>query len=356
MTRSASTVSGPTALPYLTADVPGIGGIIRSVPEDFRVDERPLYLPCGQGEHLYVRITKRGLPTPELVLRLSSILGVKAMAIGVAGLKDARAVTTQLVSLLGVTPEMMQRVRPDDHIVAVEVLGRHRNRLRTGHHAGNLFRLVIRQVRPEAREALPLVVETLRRRGVPNYFGPQRQGRTGENYLVGAQLLNDPRQRANLSRSKAQWYVNTYQSHLFNRILSRRVHAVDRLLSGDWAMKVVNGACFRVEDVEREQPRVDTFEISPTAPLFGARTEWAAGEAGAIEQAVLAELGVTAEGLTAAAAAAGFRGERRALRVPVADLAWSIEGEAVTVSFALPPGAYATSVLREFMKTDPDPR
>ena len=82
--------------PYLTAAVPAIGGRIRSSPEDFRVEERPLYLPCGEGEHLYIRVTKRGLSTPDLLLRLSSQLHVRAQSIGVAGLKDAQAVTTQM--------------------------------------------------------------------------------------------------------------------------------------------------------------------------------------------------------------------------------------------------------------------
>ena len=89
-------------MPFLTAALPGIGGRMRTLPEDFQVEERPLYLPCGEGEHLYIKIRKRLLSTPDLVLRLSSVLGVKAQAIGVAGLKDARAVTTQMVSLLGV--------------------------------------------------------------------------------------------------------------------------------------------------------------------------------------------------------------------------------------------------------------
>jgi tRNA pseudouridine13 synthase len=36
-------------LPYLTRSVPALGGRIRATPEDFCVEERPLYLPCGQG-------------------------------------------------------------------------------------------------------------------------------------------------------------------------------------------------------------------------------------------------------------------------------------------------------------------
>lgn len=337
--------------PFLTGAILGIGGRIRTTPEDFQVDERPLYLPCGEGEHLYVTITKRGLSTPDLVRRLSSTLGVKAQAIGVAGLKDARAVTTQMVSLQGVNPEQMFRLKIDDQILKVEILARHRNRLRTGHHAGNRFRLVIRDVASQAAEAVPTVLDQLVRRGVPNYFGPQRQGKGGDNYQIGAALLNDPRRRDKMNRAKRIWYLNTYQSFLFNRMLAKRIDRIDRIYVGDWATKLENGACFQVEDAEKEQPRVDRFEISPTGILFGSRVSWASGEPGQIEEAVLTEAGTTRDALVAAAKACGFRGERRAFRVPLEELEWSLDGSVLTLAFALPPGAYATSVLREIMKT-----
>lgn len=343
----------PTPIePYLTSALPGIGGRIRSVPEDFQVHERPLYLPCGTGEHLYVRITKRGLSTPELVRQLSTRLGMKAQAIGIAGLKDARAVTAQLVSLQGVSADQLSRLQLDDRILQIEVLGSHRNRLRTGHHAGNHFRLVIREVAGHAPETVPAILDQLRSRGVPNYFGPQRQGKDGANYRIGADLLGDPRRRSRMSRAKRIWYLNTYQSFLFNRVLARRVDRIDRVLVGDWATKLENGACFQVEDAVKEQPRADRFEISPTGILFGSRVSWAGGEPGLIEEAVVAEAGTTREALAAAGKACGFRGERRALRVPLAELDWSLEGQVLTLAFALPPGAYATSVLRELMKTD----
>jgi tRNA pseudouridine13 synthase len=337
--------------PYLTASIPGIGGRIRTTPEDFQVVERPLYVPCGMGEHLYVRVTKRDLSTPDLVQRLSSTLGIKTRAIGVAGLKDARAVTTQMVSLHGVDADRLKRMPTDEQVLTIEVLGRHRNRLRTGHHAGNTFRLVIRDIAHQAQETVPLMVETLVRRGVPNYFGPQRQGREGDNYRTGAALLVDKARRDKMSRAKRMWYLNAYQSYLFNRMLARRIDRLDRILTGDWAMKADNGACFLVEDADREQPRADRFEISPTGVLFGSRVSWAAGEPGEIEQAVVAEEGMTREQLVQAAKECGFRGERRSLRVRLLELEWSLEGSVLTLSFALPPGAYATSVLREFMKT-----
>ncbi|MDH4328972.1 MAG: tRNA pseudouridine(13) synthase TruD [Nitrospira sp.] len=336
--------------PFLTSDIPGIGGQIRVTPEDFQVDERPLYLPCGEGEHLYVKITKRGLSTPDLVRLLSSALGVKAQAIGVAGLKDARAVTTQMVSLQGITPQQVAQMTIDGRLLNVEILARHRNRLRTGHHAGNRFRLVIRDVATHAAETVPAILNRLSARGVPNYFGPQRQGRDGDNYQIGAALLNDPRRREKMGRAKRIWYLNTYQSFLFNRMLAKRVDLIDRMLAGDWAIKSDNGACFLVEDPDKEQPRADRFEISPTGILFGSRVSWADGEPGKIEEAVIAEAGTTREALVAAGKACGFRGERRALRVPLAELDWSLDGSALNLAFALPPGAYATSVLRELMK------
>lgn len=342
-------------MPFLTAALPGIGGQMRTLPEDFQVEERPLYLPCGEGEHLYIKITKRLLSTPDLVLRLSSTLGVKAQGIGVAGLKDARAVTTQMISLLGVTPDRLDRLKVDEQLLSVEVLGLHRNRLRTGHHAGNHFRLVIRDVASHARETVPQVLDLLARRGVPNYFGPQRQGRSGMNYQTGAELLADPVRRNKLGRSKRMWYLNAYQSHFFNDMLARRLDRIDRILVGDWAMKMENGACFQVEDAATEQPRADRFEISPTGILFGSRVSWASGEQGEIERAVVSESGATPESLTDAAKACGFRGERRSLRTPLADLDWSLEGSVLTISFSLAPGAYATNILRELMKGSEGP-
>jgi tRNA pseudouridine13 synthase len=340
-----------TVLPYLTGDLSGIGGRIRSEPEDFRVDERPLYPPCGVGEHLYIRVTKRLLSTPDLVRRISSTVGVKVQGIGTAGLKDARAITTQVLSLHGVTDERVSRLKLDDQVLAVEVLGRHRNRLRPGHHAGNRFQVVIRDVRSEVKDTVPAILHELSRRGVPHYFGPQRQGKTGGNYQVGASLLTDVSQRERMSRAKRIWYLNTFQSHLYNQILARRIDRLDHMLAGDWAMKMDNGACFAVEDVAREQPRADRFEISPTGILFGSRVSWATGEPGEIERAVVAEQGTTPERLVEAAKACGFRGERRSLRVPLVDLEWTLEGTVLTLAFSLPPGAYATSVLRELMKT-----
>ena len=339
-------------LPYLTAAIPALGGQIRSAPEDFRVEERPLYLPCGEGEHLYIRVTKRGLSTPDLILRLSSQLHIKAQSIGVAGLKDAQAVTTQMLSLQGVKAETVAALPTDERLLALDVLGRHRNRLRKGHHAGNHFRVVIREIQEGTEDRVNQLLEELLRRGVPNYFGPQRQGRSGANFQLGAELLQDARRRSKMSRAKRMWFMNAYQAYLFNRILAKRIDSIDRIFLGDWAMKTDNGACFSVERPDVEQERADRFEISPTGPLFGSRAPWATGYPGDMEQSAVTDLGTTPESLSKAGADCGFRGERRALRVRLNELTWSLEGSVLSMAFWLPSGSYATSVLREIVKAN----
>src|SRR2546430_12619451 len=211
------------ALPFLTGGVSGIGGVVRAVPEDFRAEEPPLYLPRGEGEPLYLRVTKRGLSTREMVSCFSSALGVKARCIGVAGLKDANAVTTQMVSVQGTSPELLSRLQKDSRILSVEALSRHRNRLRTGHHAGNVFQLAILDVHPSATGAAPLILEELSRRGVPNYFGPQRQGPDGLNYTIGASLPQVPPLRAGMPRAKRLLFLPAHEAFLLNRSLAGRI-------------------------------------------------------------------------------------------------------------------------------------
>ena len=127
-------------LPYLTEDLPGTGGTLRARDEDFVVDEEPAYLPSGTGDHVFVRIEKRGLATPVAVTQLARALGVKDRDIGVAGMKDRHAVTTQWLSLPPpVTPEAALAVIAEG--LRVLEARRHGHKLRTGHVRGNRFRL-----------------------------------------------------------------------------------------------------------------------------------------------------------------------------------------------------------------------
>lgn len=105
-----------------------------------------------------------------------------------------------------------------------------------------------------------------------------------------------------------------------------------------------------VEDVAAEAPRAEAFEISATGPLFGSRMKQPADGVLILEQKILAQAGVSEEAFDMGS---GMRmeGERRPLRVPLADSVCSVEGDVLMLEFSLPKGSYATSALREITKT-----
>ncbi len=184
-------------VPYLTADLPGIGGLIKQHTEDFVVHEIPLYAPDGVGTHAYARIEKRGITTMEAAKLLARALGRKNFDIGYAGLKDARAVATQWFS---VEHEDSARLRSLEvpHLKILEVT-RHRNKIKMGHLAGNRFVIKVRNPEwsriaadlPAAQRKAQAVWDALDLHGVPNFFGPQRFGMRKDNHLLGLALIRN---------------------------------------------------------------------------------------------------------------------------------------------------------------------
>lgn len=395
---------------YLTASFPGTGGTIKEVPEDFLVEEIPRYTPCGEGEHLYLEVEKRGLTTFDLLHRLSRALRVPQREMGYAGLKDARATTRQTISVPGVRPEQALALE----LEGIRVLSAryHRNKLRLGHLAGNRFRIRIREVRDGALDTALDVLHVLGQVGVPNRFGEQRYGSLGNTHLIGGAVLRgdldgaarlivgDParirnerwrlgaerfaagdlqgalealpgRQRdernlvrallegrsakqavLGLPRKLLRLYLSAFQSSLFDRLVDMRLDSLETLWQGDLAYKHDNGACFTVEDPAAEQPRADRLEVSPSGLLPGYKSTLAKGAAGILEQALLEKEGLRLEDFRLDKGL-GMEGERRPLRVPLTESEVRQEGGDLLLGFSLPRGSYATSVLREVMKEAP---
>lgn len=393
---------------YLTSGLPGTGGTIKDSIEDFCVEEIPLYLPCGEGEHLYTVIEKRGVTTLDAIRRLARALKLSERDVGYAGMKDARGVTRQTVSLPRVKPEEVLALE----LPGVSVLSavRHRNKLKLGHLAGNRFRLRVRGVVPDALSRAEAILAVLARRGVPNRFGEQRYGVQGNSHLIGrAMLAGDWRAAVDLvigypeKVSAEAWrsaieayrrgeleaslqlfpghcrterdiiqrlvkrpddfegafravnprlkklYLSACQSALFDRVVEARLDSLDTVREGDLAWKHANGACFLVTDAAAEAPRAECFEISPSGPLFGCRMTMPEGEEQVLEQSILAD-----EGLDPAAfdLSGGLRmeGERRPIRVPLGDPQAFLDDGGLILEFSLPKGSYATEVLREIVK------
>ncbi|MFO0893788.1 MAG: tRNA pseudouridine(13) synthase TruD [Phycisphaerales bacterium] len=199
--------SMPDPLPqaYLLGG-PVLAGRIKERPEDFLVDELPLYEPCGSGEHLYLGVQKTNMPHGELLQVLSRHYDVGLGDIGFAGMKDKVGVTRQAISLH--LPGRADPQPPQHERLAVLWQARHTNKLRRGHLAGNRFSIRIRGVEPTAA---PLVWRGLRRlavTGVPDSFGPQRFGYRRNNHRMGWLLLKERWEDAiaELVGSKGSWH------------------------------------------------------------------------------------------------------------------------------------------------------
>ena len=344
----------PRAFPHLS----GCGGAIKAQPADFRVEELPAYLPAGEGEHLYVEIEKTGLTTASAVRRLAEATGLAPAQVGHAGLKDTQAVTTQWLSLQGATETDLAAAEGDG--LRILRVGRHRNKLRPGHLAGNRFDVLVRgAVAPPDFPALLAAVQT---QGFPNTFGPQRFGRDGDNAARGKRLLlSGFRERMPVGR--ARLLTNAYQADLFNRLVARRlaeVHALERMLPGDLAVFHAGRAFFAVTvaDADAAAARARTWEISASAPLFGHKTPRAEGEPGRWECELLAAEGIAPETFHQGGKRLAAKGERRPVRARPTDLTCVAEpqpdGPALRLRFTLPPGTYATALLAELMGAPPD--
>ncbi len=401
-------------LPFLTPDIPGIPAAIKRDYTDFVVEEIPAYEPSGRGDHVYFTIEKSGIASMHAVNDIARALGVHPREIGLAGLKDARAVTRQTLSLEHADPNRISSLEiPRIRVVSVS---RHTNKLRIGHLRGNRFIIKLRDVSERELPHVRAVLDVLARRGVPNYFGPQRFGSRGDTGRIGeavirrdddavvrlmcgsptehdagdvlearrlfdkgdfdaaarkwpymfrdcsmicrimAQTGGKPRKAVNaLNRNAKKFFISAYQSELFNRVLAQRVPELDRLMTGDLAWKHDNTAVFKVEDAAVEQPRADRLEISPTGPIFGYRMTQPAGQPAELEAAVLSPTGLTCDSFGQLGPLSS-PGGRRPLRFPIrdadADAGKDDHGPFIELRFALPSGCYATSLLREICKSD----
>lgn len=403
--------------PYLTPDLPGIGGRIKTFPEDFFVDEIPLYAPSGEGTHIFFRVEKMGLASSDAAARIADALGVRHNDIGFAGRKDTKAVTRQWMSVEHIDPQRIETL--DLPKIRILELARHENKIKTGHLAANRFRIRIRDLdlpAEEAKEIAAQCLDVLARRGVPNYFGPQRFGSRNESQYLGWALVTDQLgefvdillgrpeldkqpdfirarrfyEQGDYDKAYRNWpyrfrdqrrvlkflighpaskrkaakmigkslrslLICAWQSHVFNQVLAARMPQIDQVFEGDMAMKHENGACFRVDDAAVEQPRCEAFEISPTGPLLGMRTTRLTGRAGEIENAILDQIPLQ-EGDLRRLRQYGAKGGRRAMRFKPRHIeietGKDASGEYLQLAFELDSGCYATTLLRELMKKE----
>jgi tRNA pseudouridine13 synthase len=349
MTEPALT---PFAPPIFTPDLPGTGGAIGPDPTDFQVDEVPLYAPAGEGEHLYVRFRKTLLTTRDAVREIARAAGVRPEDVGVAGMKDKQAVTTQWASVpeRGARPADAWKLPPGLEVLEVTL---HKNKLRTGHLLGNRFRIRLVGVEPGAHERALALCSRLVERGVPNYFGAQRFGRNGENLGKALAWIRGEAgegERRRVPGFERKLYSSVLQAEVYNRYATARVaEGLDRPLAGEVVRLDGSGATFVVEDVDREIARWSSRDLHATGPMFGPKMRAAKGRPLELEERALADVGLTPEARAALGRHAD--GTRRDLMMRPTDVSVTADADgALVLAFFLPSGSYATVLVRELTR------
>ncbi|MFX1678502.1 tRNA pseudouridine(13) synthase TruD [Mitsuaria sp. CC2] len=307
----------------------GASATLKLHNEDFIVTELPLQLPSGEGEHLWLDIEKNGANTAFIALQLSDATGVQERDVGYAGLKDRYAITRQWFSIYlpkGETPDLTLLQHPEFKVLSQT---RHVKKLRPGDLKGNRFRIVLRDVTGD-RDAIETNLKSVAAHGVPNYFGAQRFGHDGGNVEQGrAMLAREIRVR---NPKKKGIYLSAVRSFVFNEVLALRIR------QGLWG-KTLPG------DVMDEAGL-------PTGPLWGRGRVSTTDEAQALENGVAQPHATLCDGMEHA----GLDQERRSLVASPSDMSWEWpQADQLVITFSLPAGNYATSVLNEILRTtEPD--
>lgn len=399
--------------PRLFPEIEPTGGVIRQRWEDFRVTEIPLYTPCGTGEHLYLTIEKRNRTTLQARNHIGRVFDISADDIGFAGFKDKRAVTTQTFSVPVPSDErvpdveehwievknvqrhknkirtghlegnrfeiLIREVQPDCLEDARKVLStvaecglpNFYGPQRFGMH-GDGARVGSALLRRQIEEAIQLMLAP--REGVEEDYreafaeGDIQKalhllppGRNTELALLKSLKSHPDNMRAaarRIPRPLRKMYYSAYQSELFNWVLLERMTRTPDGFHVPWGGDICQlegrRSRFHVaedeESLKLEQERALAGEISPTGPIFGRKMKLPSGLSGKIEAAVLEAEGLRPESWLSHVRGLDLDGSRRPLRVSVGDpTAEWVDGEGLWLKFALPAGAFATTLLEQVM-------
>jgi tRNA pseudouridine13 synthase len=323
---------------------PQASGLIRSCPEDFVVEEIPRVSPVGEGFHLWLWVEKRSTNTDWVARELAKAAACPLRDVGYAGLKDRHAVTRQWFSvpLSDLASEKLAKLELEN--VTVLEIHKHTRKLKRGTLDGNRFHLKIRAFKGDIAEAEQRL-QQIKSAGVPNYFGPQRFGRHGGNVEKGYSMLKN---RARMPRNKKSIYLSAIRSFMYNHVLAERVRMGNwnTMLDGELAMLDGTQSIFPCELSDTEiEDRCKRLDIHPTGPLPGEKGTQVTAAVAELEQSVLSKWPELCEVLVSDRVQAS----RRSLRLIPGDLEWEFASDTLELSFTLPPGAYATVVLRELL-------
>ena len=444
----------------------GVGGLLKVRVEDFRVEEVskvPALDP--KGRFTVARVTLHNWETNRLLNRLAKSCGISRNRIFASGLKDKRAVTTQILVIDAPQKRVSEVTIPDCEI---EILGRTHQKVGMSDHDGNRFTITVRGCcypdgsPMDGKEALMRVQRIRKGLGenlgadvFPNWIGPQRFGanrpvtpmvgravvegdfesavdlylgmagnRSGEETASFRKMWRETRDPveclgiipkhlgyerdmlSRLSEDGSDWLgafkslphslqlltIHSLQSLAFNHALSRRISSGLSLiepsigdivapLKSNGRIDVSKMAYVSETNLDRCRRNCNLGRLSLTGPLPGSDANLADGEPGSLERKALVDTALeSTDWNVKKIRRLSSSGTRRPLCVPFSDFSveeateispsaevskrwedqpsdgerWNPEGASLRLVFTLPPGTYATVLMREFMRSPLD--
>lgn len=402
----------------------GIKGKIKNYPEDFIVEEVPVYPLPSNGKYVIAEVISRNWETNRLIEKLASCLHISSNLIGYAGIKDRRAITSQLMSFPVEIEDLKKVSLPD---VKINILYKSSKAIHRGKLIGNHFHIVIRNVEGKKEDVEKVIKEIEEIGGFPNFFGVQRFGIARPiTHIVGKHIIKNDFEKAvmtyiahpsegedeesynarkflhetndfekaleiypkklvferriirHLAKKPGDWkgallslpknlvkiFVHAYQSYLFNRILSCRIKRglpINEAIEGDiiipWGKEMIiqsyDGILVNKKNIDKINEQIKKRRCFPSGAIIGYEGMLADGKMGEIEREVMAKEDIKREEFKIPHLPfLSCKGMRRIIIVPIRNIKWEMKGKDVFLSFFLPKGCYATSLLREIMKAD----
>ena len=394
---------------YYQTKTKGIGGKIRASYEDFVVKEvNVLNTYTSEGKYAYYELIKKGVDTLTALMMISKRLKIPMRHIGYAGLKDAKALTYQLVSIPS-KYKIPKHININNHVV-LKFLGLGKFPLRKGMLQGNIFKLFIRDVSGMGIEdkLSNILHEINENGGLYPFYGHQRFGTIRPNtHVVGklivkrkweeavVEIVGHPHPKENLRVREArsvfektgkaeealklfpkkyvyeriilkhlirkpgnyfyalrklpkfiiQFYIEAYQSFIFNKYVSKRIEldvSPSIAIEGDM---IVRNSEFTIVHT---RVKIDPLREKILLPLIGYKTL----KLDRNLKEVLKEENVSAKEFLVKELNVGVEGGFRKTPMIVRNLDYVVFGRNVFLSFFLNKGYYATIFLREIMKNE----
>ena len=207
---------------------------------DFFVSENLPFKFTGKGDVFYVYFEKRNITTYDVLDHLRRNLGLSRMSLGIAGLKDKKAIAKQWISIYDRALKKAggERAFTDSlsEIVTILETERHSTPLNMSTPITNSFHIKLRSTKnlwQQEKVMAKEIVESLLKGWYPNLFGDQRFGINGRNASQGREIMTgNQKKKEQFTKGEATFKLQAYASKIFNEYATKRSKN-KKVLDGD---------------------------------------------------------------------------------------------------------------------------